>query len=244
MQQPNIDPSLYRLDSKQTKGSIYSTTPLDPAQLEREFNGFEPIRKEDPVHHKILLELFPKYLIESCDDADRQLFEAMSRFDRKNNTFVVGCYDNQSLNFKLISYKWRYKSGIKWKTRAGTSPNGTPFVRIYTDDEPIYVIEGHRDALTAVLLGLDFIMIPFAGFKLNETLILRNEAHNRDLVFLVEDEAAYKCMKAVATHLTKDARSIKLIALSDRAKEKVDLSDYIQQFYNKKEALDGLRNRR
>ncbi len=242
---PKIDPSLYKLDTEQIKGkgSVKAPCPLPREQLSSEFNGFEPISKKDPKHYWALLELFPKYLIESCDDGDWQLFEAMSRFDRRNGTFVVGCFDNQPLEFRLVSFKWRHKDNVKWKTRAGTSPNGTPFVRIYTDSETIYVIEGHRDSLSAVLLGLDFIMIPYAGFRLKEPAVLQNEVRNRKLVFLVEDETAYKCMTKVAEHLKETANGIRFIELSDTEK-KMDLSDYVQQCNSIREVMNGLRNRR
>jgi len=242
---PNINPSLYKLDAGQMKDGerIKTSVPLPRERLYFEFNSFERIDKKDSRHYGALLELFPHYLIESCDDADWHLFEAMSRYDNKNKTFVVGCFDNESLDFKLVSYKWRRKDGIKWKTRAGTSPNSTPLVRIFTDDGTVYVIEGHRDSLTAVLLGLDFIMIPFAGFRLKEPSAIQNEVRDRELVFLVEDEAAYKCMIKVAEYLKETASGIRLIELSDTDK-KTDLSDYVQQFNNIQEVKDGLRNRR
>jgi len=242
---PNINASLYKLDSGQTRdrGHTKTSTPLSPEQLTREFNGFEPINKNDSRHNGALLELFPSYLIESCDDADWKFFESISRFDRENDTFVAGCFDNQPLAFKLISFKWRYKDGIKWKTRAGTSPNNTPLIRIYTDNETVYVIEGHRDALTAVLLGLDFIMIPYAGFRLNEPTALQNDVRGRELVFLVEDKPAHECMTQVAEHLKETAGAISLIGLNE-AEKKMDLSDYVQQFNSIREVINGLRNRR
>jgi len=168
---------------------------------------------------------------------------AMSKYDNRNQTFVAGCFDNQPFDFKLISYKPRVKDGVKWKTRAGTSPNGTPFVRIFTDEGTVYVLEGHRDALTAVLLGLDFIMIPYAGFRVKEPSVLQDEVSDRDLVFIVEDKAAYECMVKVAEYLKVTAKSICLIELRD-TEEKVDLSDYVENFNTIQEVIDGLRNRR
>ena len=238
---PKIDLSLYKLDSGQIKGkgNIKAPSPLPLEQLSREFNGLEFINKKDSRHYGALLELFPQYLIESCDDADWQLFEAISRFDRRNDSFVVGCFDNQPLEFRLVSYKWRYKDNIKWKTRAGTSPNSTLLIRIFTDNEPIYVIEGHRDSLTAILLGLDFIMIPYAGFKLKETSSLLQDIENRNLIFLVEDIAAYKCMYRIANILQTAANSIKLKELGTGA-DKVDLCDFVWQHKSLKEVVYGL----
>jgi len=185
--------------------------------------------------------LLPKYLLEECDKADWQLFMSMNRYDRKNNTYVIGCFNNQHLEFKLISYKWRYKDGIKWKTRAGTSPNSTPFIRIYTEHRPIYVIEGHRDAAAAVLLGLDFIMLPYAGYRIKDNTFLIKEVAERRLIFLVEDEAAYKCMFSVASILKLTANYIELKCLVPHG-GKVDLSDYVRRFNNIKEVINGLQD--
>lgn len=242
---PDIDASLFKLTNEQkNSGGVYGTKhPIPLHRIEKEFNAFERIDTSDARHRQALDELFPSFLLSERDDADWELFLAISRYDRRNATFVAGCFDNQPLEFRAISFKWRRKDNVKWKTRAGTSPNGTPFVRIYTDNETIYVIEGHRDSLAAVLLGLDFIMIPYAGFKLREPAPLQNEVRNRELVFLVEDEAAHRCMARVAKHLKEAAIGIRFIELDDTEK-KTDLSDYVRQFDSIEEVIDGLRNRR
>jgi len=210
-------------------------------QLQAEFNQFERIDLTDTSHQQALLELFPEYLLIERNNIDWQLFCAMSRYDRRNKTFITGCFDNTPLEFKLISYKWSYKDGIKWKTKAGTSPNKTLFIRVFTDDAPIYVIEGHRDALTAVLLGLNFVMIPHAGFKLREPSALLKEVKGRKVILLVEDRAAYKCMREIAEALQETANSIRLIQFgSDEVK--IDLSDYVRKFYSIKEINNGLSN--
>ena len=242
---PNIYPSLFKLTHEQivsgcSKGNC-TTSPIALKQLEKEFNSFENIDLSNERHEEEMLSLFPEYLFRECNEEDWHLFLSMSRFDRKNNTFVAGCFDNQSLDFHLISYKWRRKNSIKWKTRAGTSPNSTPLIRIHTEEETIYVVEGHRDSLTAILLGLDFIMIPYAGFNLREDTSLQHEVKGRELVFLVEDEPAHKCMIKVANELKAVAESIKLISLGDED-EKVDLSDYVRKHNSIKEVCDGLRN--
>ena len=242
---PKIDTTLFKMTHEQMNtGKSVGSTPLVPLhRVEKEFDIFEEIDISDENHRRALHELFPPYLISQRDNVDWELFLSMSRYDRRNQTFIAGCFDNQPLDFKLISHKLQFKDGVKWKTRAGTSPNGTPFVRIYTDSEIIYIPEGHRDSLTAVLLGLDFIMIPYAGFRLKEPSELQSEIRNRDLVFIVEDEAAYKCMTKVAEHLKETAKSICFIELID-TDEKVDLSDYVKNFKTIQEVIDGLQNRR
>lgn len=244
--QPNINVDLYKLTPEQmsTGNNCNSLSPISLHQLEKEFNSFEQLDISDESHRTALAKLFPSYLTEGRDDTDWELFLAMIRYDRQNHTFVTGCFDNKSaLAFKLISYKHRHKDGIKWKTRVGTSPNSTPLVRIYSDDGTIYVVEGHRDALTAILIGLDFIMLPYAGFRQTNPIYLQNEVAGKDVVFLIEDQQAYKCMYAVACKLSDTAKSVRLVDFNNSDK-KVDLSDYVCNFNTIEEARDGLRNLR
>jgi len=190
--EPNIDVSLFKIDAEQMVSGkrVGDIKPVPLEQLEKEFNSFERIDLDDVTHKEVLRTLFSDYLIDSTNEADRQLFLSMSRFDRRHSTFVTGCFDNESTEeFRLISHKPQMKDGVKWKTRAGTSPNSTPLVRIFTDDGTIYFIEGHRDALTAILLGLDFVMIPYAGYKAADPSYLQNEVAGREVVFLVEEKA-------------------------------------------------------
>jgi len=245
--QPNINTDLYKLNSKEfrrDKHSGGSIIPIPLEQVAREFDDFEAINFANSDHKKALMELFPAYLLEQRNQVDWELFVAMNRYDNKSRTLITGCFDNSSLEeMKIISYKYRYKNGIKWKTRAGTSPNSTPFVRICSDYDNIYIIEGHRDALTAILLGLDLVMIPTASFHLRDSTYLQNEIRNRNVVLLVEDESAYKCMRLIANSLSKNASRILITDLSVD-ESKLDLSDFVQNFQSIGEAVYELRSQR
>ena len=247
MSEPNINPSLYKLDygeAMQEGDSLIQTKDSQKVPLinvKREFDSFEQINLKNEEHKSEMLSMFPIYLITDADQADKDLFHAMSRYDRINHTFVTGCFDNKSLDFELISYKRRKFMNNKWSTRKSTHPNNTPLVRIFTDNEPIIVIEGQKDSLTAILLGLDFIMLPYAGYKVSDPSYLQKEVKDRKVVFLVEDEAAYKCMKNVAVQLRDTAKSILLKQLS-HTDTKGDLSDYVQYFNTIKEVKNGLRD--
>ena len=239
----NINTSLFKLDAEQMVGKGYSgsSSPISIEKVTKEFNKLERINLSDDSHRRAIDELFPSSLLHARNDADWKLFSSMSRYDRCNRSFVAGCFNNEILELKLISYKWRRKDGIKWKTRAGTSPNGTPFIRIFTDDSSIYVIEGHRDCLTAILLGLNFVMIPYAGFRLKDADALKKEVSGRKVVFIVEDIAAFNCMSRIASAIEATASEIIMIQL--KTGEKCDLSDYVFIKNNIKEVLDGLKNK-
>ena len=247
MSRPDINPSLYRLDDGKAMQEGDSLIQIKDSQkvslinVKREFDSFEQINMEDEKHKREILSMFPDYLVNDADQADKDLFHAVSRYDKHNHTFVVGCFDNKIMDFQLISYKYKFLGGVKWRTKGGTSPNGTALVRIYSDDDPIFVLEGHKDSLAAILLGLDFIMLPYAGYRNLEPVDLQKEVLGRDVVFLVEDKQAFDCMKKLSRSLSETASSIVLKQLDD-TRMKVDLSDYVQQYNNIKEASDGLRN--
>jgi len=243
MSKPNINPSLYKLESEymSSRNRAGNITPITLTQVEKEFNAFKAIDMSDAEQQSALYELFPDYLIETCDADDWQLFLAMGRYDSSSHTFLSGCFENQDWELKLISYKWRYKDGIKWKTRAGTSPNGSLFIRIFSDDRTVYVVEGHRDSLTAVLLGLDFIMIPYAGFKLKNAALLRQEVSDRKVVFISEDQAAFNCMHSLSLAIEDIADEIVLIQLM--TEEKCDLTDFALKKNSVEEVIYGLKNK-
>ncbi len=240
---PNIDINHFKLTPEQKAsgaGKHYDRKTIPLEQIEKEFDSFESIDFNNPIHREEILSMFPEYLITESDKADMDLFLAMSRHDRKHQTFIAGCFENQSVTFQLLSHKWHFKDDSKWKTRYGTHPNSTPFVRIATDDKPIYFIEGHKDSLAAILLGLDFVMLPNAGYKYEKYPSLSKEVEARDIIFLVEDEAAHKCMFPLSQVLAETAKSIILKLLSGQSDEKMDLSDYIQNFKTVKEVINGL----
>lgn len=244
---PNIDLSLYRIYAEDI-GACASFLPkrkekenMSLVQLKNEFDGFSHINTVNPRHKQEIMSMFPDFLIEQANPDDMELFLSMSRFDSRNNTFIVGCFDNKPMDFQLISYKYKMLGGVKWRTRGGTSPNGTALVRIYSDNDPIFVLEGHKDSLTAILLGLNFIMLPYAGYRNSEPVDLQEEVRDRNVVFLVEDKQAFDCMNKLAKPLSETAKSIVLKQL-DSTETKIDLSDYVQNFSTIKEVRNGLQN--
>ena len=242
---PSIDLSLYKIAVEDTdlyrsvlfKNKEYVNISL--SQVWQEINDFSFIEMSNSRHIQEIGTMFPDYLIKQANVDDMKLFLSMSRFDSKNNTFIVGCFDNTAMDFKLISYKYKMLAGTKWRTRGSTSPNRTAFVRIYSEEDPIFVLEGHKDALTAILLGLNFIMLPYAGYRNPVPTDLQEEVRGRNVVFLVEDKPAFDCMHKLVRPFSETAESIVLKQLGP-AGEKVDLSDYAQQFNSIKAVIDAL----
>ena len=210
-----------------------NTITLPRQQLEKEFNSFEMLTREK--HLSELVEVSPAWLLNQADSTDIDLFRAMSRYDQRNNTFITGCFNNEEFDFKLISYKRRRLHGGKWITRKDTHPNSTIFHRIYKDDAPIFIVEGHRDSLTAVLLGLNFIMLPTASYRGAEA-VKKVLTGDDEVIFLVEDRAAYTAMRPLAETIT--AGTIKLKQLQQGVK--MDLSDFTYTKHNIEEVVKCL----
>ncbi len=239
---PNIDPSLYKIDGADTQSAARSRKQdISTAQLQKEFDAFERIDLKNKVHREELQRICPFWLIESAQKADLELFSMIGRYDELKKTFVVGIFENKGLESTLVSYKHRRMGEIKWCTRKGTHPNHLPLMRLRDDNETLYIIEGHHDMLTAILLGIDFVMLPTAGFKLQHYPQLLQTVQGRDIVFLVEDEHAHKCMEALAVAFAENAASIRLKALGDD-ESKMDLSDYVETCQSIEEVKNGLQD--
>ena len=184
--------------------------------------------------------ILPAYLLRTSDSESLQQFNTISRIDKDAKQYVVGCFKGDITQHQLISYKHRYRHNIKWFTRKGTSANKYFSYRIRTANQPIYVIEGHRDKLTALLLGLDFIMIPYAGFQLKNTDAFKQLIANRKVVYIVEDKHAFKCMSNIA--LSTESVTEQTILWQPKRGEKMDLTDLAYQHNTIVEVLNALQS--
>jgi hypothetical protein len=240
--QPNLDPTLYKIDGADTHSDVRSyKQEVSTEQLLKEFNAFERIDLKNSVHKQELQQMFPSWLIEDTTQTDLELLCKIGRYDKNKRTFVVGIFENRGLETVLISYKHRRVGDAKWYSRAGTHPNHLPLMRLRNESEVLYIIEGHHDMLTAILLGIDFIMLPTASFKLSHYPQLVQMVRERDVLFLVEDERAHRCMSALAVAFAEHATSIRLRLMGDGV-SKLDLSDYVETCKSIKEVKDGLQN--
>ncbi len=211
---------------------------ISKEQLQKEFNSFESIDINNSKHKEELLNVIPYWLYETANKEDLELFTALTRYDSKNNTLVTQWCKNRVLDFEIVTYKRRRLNGGKWINRKGTHPNQTSFSRIYSEAKPIYIIEGMRDALTAVLLGLNFIAIPTTSFKNFEDI---NSVINKDdeVILLCEDIQGYKAMKLIEPHI--NTKNVRLICLTSSKDTKIDLSDFVMQNKSIKEVLNVIK---
>jgi len=205
--------------------------------LSKEFNYFERIDIGNPNHSKELFETVPEWLYNEAGKKDRDILLSIVRFDQGFNTLVAGWFEHDPRNNRIMSYKRRRLYEAKWANRYGTHPNKTVMNRISKANEPIYIVEGARDALTAILLGVNVVAIPTASFGNIDALkwIL---TPLDELIMICEDEAGFVAMKRISSSLP--GFNTKLITLSDDT-EKVDLTDFAYKYKTIQEVLNGLR---
>lgn len=136
---------------------------LTPEQLNAEFAKFEPIDLSNPLHLAELEAVAPLWLINGSSETvgafieDKERFLNLIAYDTQNKTLVSKWQDAQG---ETITYKRRRFNGGKWINRKGTSPNQTPMAILHNPNGLIFIVEGMRDALNALLIGANFVAIP------------------------------------------------------------------------------------
>lgn len=211
---------------------------ISSEQLQKEFDSFESIDTTNTKHYEELLNVVPEYLLKEANTTDLTLFMSCIRFDSKNDTLVAGWYKNSLIDFEMITYKRRRLNGGKWINRKDTHPNQTVFNRIFDDTKPVYIVEGARDAITAVLLGLNFIAIPTTSFK-NVSLLSELIKPHDEVIFICEDMQGYKAMKLIEPHV--NTKNVRLICLTSSKDTKMDLSDFVMQNKSIEEVLNVIK---
>ena len=191
-------------------------------QLLKEFDRFERLNINNPSHKDEVMNVIPFWLYETAQKEDLELFLYVARYDSYNKILVSGWFDNSLLDFELITYKRRRLNGGKWVNRKDTHPNQTIFHRIYDDTKAVYIVEGARDSLTSILLGLNFIAIPTASFK-NVDLIKEVTTGYSDIILICEDMQGYKAMKLLSENIPNS----RMVTFVNNKIDKIDLSDFV-----------------
>ena len=185
----------------------YTQPPPDPQEKEKMLKKvFETLSWYDSYRDQLqtftnyeykneALAIAPLWLYKGATKEALQNFKNVTTYDHKNRTIVAKIFD---YNGVPISYKRRRyqipgtQEVGKWITKGGTSPNGQCFMDIDPIGVgPVYVIEGHHDMLTAILMKgdkyepFDFIMVPTENYKeFNEYEM--SHLINRDVHFILD----------------------------------------------------------
>ena len=194
--------------------------------------------KYDPYREECL-RIAPAWLFKEASPGAISMFRRMTAWDEKNQTMIILIFDYEG---NLISYKRRRFISGKWVARKGTHPNRQCIMRIKSVYAPVYIIEGHHDALSAILLDIDdvdtfnFIMIPTVGYKVFNDTELEALA-GRNVYFLPDlgdkDGGSIKCMTQLAEQVKGIAAHTRVVNLKGFLEEndvivvndKLDLSE-------------------
>ncbi len=170
-----------------------------------------------------VLAIAPLWIWQQTDKENITIFKKFTTYDSKNRTLVIKIHDYSG---NLISFKRRrYKKG-KWITIHSTHPNSQCLASIPDNHKmskvyplpPIYVVEGHHDYLTAILLGINVLMIPTVGYR-SYTEYELSLFRNRE-VYLIPDlkigcTRGIRCMENLENQIKSIAKHSKVIIIKD-----------------------------
>jgi len=197
----------------------------------------------DLDYRRSALSIAPFWLYREATEESTSRFKQFTTYDEMQKSIVLKIHD---YDCKLISYKHRYfnyREGekMKWYTAPKTHPNKQCMVSLHaSDSSAIYVVEGARDFLTAVLLGLDVVAIPTVNYKQWN----KHEIHffkGRNVIFNPDIDAELKgvvTMEILAEQIVEVTQSINIIDCTKIAHfqniicndEKIDLSDVVNMW--------------
>lgn len=202
---------------------------------------------KNPDYAKEALAIAPMWLYQQASQEAIKDFRDITTYDYKNKTIVIKIHDYDG---KLISYKRRRLNDIKWASAKDTHPNRQCLINnsAISDKDGnflrhIYVVEGHHDYLTAILLGIDVLMIPTVNYRLftdYEMSILKN----RDVIFIPDWEedkmSGVDTMSVLAQQASDVARNAKVFSLPlflekqsiTFESKKLDLSEVVELWDN------------
>jgi len=249
LQNPNYQPQQYFNNSLDKKKDEI----INHKQLLTDFyNNFDGLKPNNVEHITALSSIFPNWILK--DLIANKSLNALSflKYDKKENSIVVGLQEsnytrlnNPKLqpNFlypidshSFLGWKHRTKlindKPVKWCNMKGLSINNKVFKHIKNSDEPLFVFEGIRDALTALMLDLNFIAIYTTSFKNSGLLNELFKSHKGGIFALCEDKVGYECMSGLNANLVN---KMELFYFKQMAKNsKLDFTDYcnLWNFHN------------
>jgi len=227
---------------------------LSASEIEKKWNRLYPLTSLGEKMKDEISKLVPYEFFLKAEKEDKELFLERVRYSSIiDDVAVKGVTPSgEILTFKFRRTKDRYGNVVKWKALKGTRANYYSQIRIKDYSKPVFIVEGYHDYSSAILLGINFIAIPFKHyekFKEEELELFKGKKFEfvliQDYDFDEEDEkkrrrkileskkqerAIKKALSPFASKFVvwKDIRAIfKDLRNSDKIK---DLSDVIAYF--------------
>ncbi len=197
------------------------------------------------------LSIDPLWIFQQSSLAAVEKFREVTTFDIRNKTMVIKIHDYSG---NLISFKWRRlgEKG-KWITAKDTHPNKQCLSSIVDKNSPIFIVEGHHDFLTGILLNnsiksysapFNVLMVPTVNYdEFNEHEI--NLLTAKDVYFLPDlngdDMSGIDSFSRLAEQIEDISNDVAVISLALFLEEynggsnegKLDLSEAIVQWKDK-----------
>ena len=190
----------------------------------------------NPEYKNEMEAICPIWVFKQADKKAIDEFRNITTYDFKNKTLVIKIHNYEC---RLISYKRRKYNGGKWVTAKDTHPNSQCLVSIKSKHNHIYVVEGHHDFLTAILLGIDVVMIPTVNYK-QFTEYELSLMRYREIILIPDCDTkkteGIECMKRLSLQVDEVSKETKVFSLVKFLKdelipfkgEKLDLSEVVE----------------
>jgi len=149
---------------------------------------------------EVIDKLIPVEYFKTAKKESKLAFLRAVKYDPTQNEPVVATFSpaGEILTIRHRRYKV-YDNIIKWKSLKNTPANKYTQIRITNPADPIFIIEGTHDYITALLLDINFIALPsktYKQFKNEELALLKGNKYDfvvlPDLDFKNQTEEKYK----------------------------------------------------
>ena len=160
-------------------------------QMKKYWNSLIPLHQvERETLQKALEPILPIKKLQTATKEAKKAFMEVVRYDPYHESIAVKLLDDTRTN--ILTIKHRTKKGFdgKWIAYKGSKANANAQIQIVDNLEPIFILEGTHDYLTAILLGINFIALPYKHYmqftpnELETLKKLKHPKHNFDFVFV------------------------------------------------------------
>ena len=149
---------------------------------------------------ELVNKLLPFEYYQTARKEDKKAFFNAVRYDPRQDEVVVATFTPAGEILTIRHRRYKIKDTIiKWKSLKNTKANYYSQIRITNPQDPIFIIEGTHDYVSALLLGINFIALPskhYKAFKEEELSIFKGK--NFDFVIIPDlDENTIKELELI-----------------------------------------------
>jgi hypothetical protein len=224
-------------------------------QIVSEVGNFDRTDKQtfgDDGYRQSALSIAPMWVYSQTEKTNLGLFREFTTYDEAERSIVLKI---RNYTGKLISYKHRYKQlngkCVKWCSAPETHPNKQCMVSVPSHKDshfPIYVVEGARDFLVMVLMGMNVVAIPTVNYReWTQTELSIFTGENIVLIPDLDDSNmnGVECMRNLGRQIDNVAKSVSVIDIrkvldlmeTEHTETKIDFSDVVNLWHQRIKAI-------